>query len=103
MYIDKGDDNVESKEDKDKDKGALVSIHSEAFVYNEELDVYTVSLNAARLLKWDYVSGQLTFEIQGAMIDTKKSDKAEKQMDDKYIDNVLDEIHGDNPDTEAED
>ena len=87
---------------KDKDR-KTICLSADSFVYNENTNTYTVSLSTARLMRSDFIKGLVTFEINGKRIDKDKSDKADKQMDDKYIDSVLDEIERNIPDSDAED
>lgn len=89
----KDDENVERKS---------ITLSADAFVYNENTNSYTISLSSARLLRSDFIKGMITFEISGKRIDKDKSDAAEKAMDDKYIDSVLDEIERDNPDSDQD-
>jgi len=105
----KADDNDTTTENKEDDSNEddnaerkTISLSADAFVYNENTNSYTISLSSARLMRSDFIKGMITFEISGKRVDKDKSDKAEKQMDDKYIDSVLDEIERDNPDSDQD-
>ena len=94
-------DNAKDVEDDNADKKSI-TLSADAFVYNENTNSYTISLSSARLLRSDFIKGMITYEIAAKRVNKEKSDPPEKQMDDKYIDTVLDEIERDNPDSDQD-
>ena len=79
---------AEQQEEK-KEPKIQVSLNADAFTYNEATKKYSISLSNVRVIKSDFYGNSVTIEIDEKLINKEKSDNA---VDDKYIEQVLDEI-----------
>jgi len=69
-----------------------VAVKSDAFTYDKENDTFTISLSNVEIVRQNDITGKLTIKLKAYQINREKSGRAEDDMDDKYVGDMLDEI-----------
>lgn len=69
-----------------------VALKSDAFTYDKVNDTFTISLSNVEIVRQNDITGKLTIKMKAYQVNREKSGRAEDEMDDQYIGDMLDEI-----------
>ena len=69
-----------------------VTLRSDAFTYDKDNDTFTISLSNVEIVRQNDITGKLTIKVKAQQINADTSGRPEDEMDDQYVDSVLDEI-----------